>query len=102
MLVERALQLQPQHVLAYHVKGSLLLTLARPELAIHTFLAAKELSKDVHSFKGLVDAYLAAHRYKEALGAAKDAVQVGLDTPCHDDVMSMWYMLLPFLLRQTC
>lgn len=51
MLVERALQLQPQHVLAYHVKGSLLLTLARPELAIHTFLAAKELSKDVHSFR---------------------------------------------------
>lgn len=74
-LVDRALQLDRQHVLAYHVKGTLLLSMGRVDSAIAAFLEASELQKDVHSFKGLVDAYLAAHKYKEALSMAKEAVQ---------------------------
>lgn len=69
--VDRALQVSPSHVLAYHVKGTLLLSLGRPEAAATVFLQASNLQKDIYSFKGLVDSYLAMHKYKEALSTAK-------------------------------
>jgi hypothetical protein len=35
---------------------------------------ANNLVKDMHSYKGLVESYLAVHKYKEALSAAKEAL----------------------------
>ena len=61
-------------MLGYHVKGMLLLSLGRAEAAASAFLQAGQLKKDIYASKGLVDAYLSQHRFKEALGAAKEAL----------------------------
>ena len=65
-------------MLGYHVKGTLLLSLGRAEAAASAFLRAGQLKKDIYASKGLVDAYLSQNRFKEALGAAKEALA---DTP---------------------
>ena len=69
--IDKALHVGPTHVLAYHVKGTLLLSLGRADPAAAVFLQASHLKKDIYAFKGLVDAYLALHKYKEALSTAK-------------------------------
>ena len=73
-LVDQALQSNPNHVLGYHIKGTLLLSMGRADHAMQAFMHANQLQKDIHSFKGLVDAFLALHKYKEALATAKDAL----------------------------
>ena len=61
-------------MLGFHVKGTLLLSLGRAEAAASAFLQASRLKKDIYACKGLVDAYLSQNRFKEALGAAKEAL----------------------------
>jgi len=75
-LVDQALRCNPNHVLGYHIKGTLLLGMGRADHAMQAFLQANKLQKDIHSFKGLVDAFLALHKYKEALATAKEALSI--------------------------
>ena len=72
--VEKALVLSPRHVLALQLKGGFLLHLNKPEHAIISFFHAKELRKDLRSYKGLVDAYINTRKLKEAMATAKEAI----------------------------
>lgn len=75
--IDKALSVAPSHVLAYHVKGTLLLAQGREEAAAAAFVQASALRRDIYSCKGLVDAYLAQHKFKEALSAAKAGEREG-------------------------
>ena len=71
--IEKALQLGPRQVLAHTLRGDVLLALGKPEHAIVSFFKAKEFRRDLRSYRGIVDAYLAARKVKEALVTAKEA-----------------------------
>ena len=72
---ERGLRLNERHVTCHLLKGHLCLNTKRVENAIIAFRAAKNLRPDLSSYHGLVRAYLAGKRYKEALFTAKEAVK---------------------------
>ncbi|EWM22628.1 anaphase-promoting complex subunit [Nannochloropsis gaditana] len=72
-LVEQAIKTDHEHVLGYQVRGTLLLALGKAEAAASSFLQGSRLHKDMNGYKGLVDAYLVQHKFKEALGCAKEA-----------------------------
>eukprot|EP00743_Colponemidia_sp_Colp-15_P006649 GILK01007168.1.p1 GENE.GILK01007168.1~~GILK01007168.1.p1 ORF type:complete len:544 (-),score=85.06 GILK01007168.1:173-1747(-) len=75
-LVKKGLSVDDSHVLGHLLKGSLCLAMGKTELAISAYRRAYELSKDLASFQGLVDSYLAVQRCKEALCVAKEALQL--------------------------
>ncbi|KAJ1461238.1 hypothetical protein M885DRAFT_508134 [Pelagophyceae sp. CCMP2097] len=74
--VDRAIELDAAHALAPRLKGDLLLSLGKPEAAREAFADANARRKDLSSFGGLVDCHLASRRFREALGAAKQAVEM--------------------------
>lgn len=49
--VDKTIWVAPGHVLAYHVKGTLLLAQGRAEAAAAAFLHASLLRKDIYSYK---------------------------------------------------
>jgi tetratricopeptide (TPR) repeat protein len=71
--VDKALACAPRHALAHALKGQLLLARGEPEPAIVCYFKAKELKRDLRSYTGLVEAYLAAGKLREAAAAAKEA-----------------------------
>jgi anaphase-promoting complex subunit 7 len=61
-------------ILAFQLRGELLLGMGKAEHAIVAYFQANNYAKDLASYKGLVGAYLTTKKYKEALCTAKEAV----------------------------
>eukprot|EP00633_Aureoumbra_lagunensis_P003036 CAMPEP_0197298912 /NCGR_PEP_ID=MMETSP0890-20130614/44772_1 /TAXON_ID=44058 ORGANISM="Aureoumbra lagunensis, Strain CCMP1510" /NCGR_SAMPLE_ID=MMETSP0890 /ASSEMBLY_ACC=CAM_ASM_000533 /LENGTH=301 /DNA_ID=CAMNT_0042776951 /DNA_START=677 /DNA_END=1582 /DNA_ORIENTATION=- len=75
-LLDKAISLDPRRVTAFQLRGATLLKLNKPELAVVAFFQANNISKELRTYRGLVDAYLSARKYKEALHSAKEAVSL--------------------------
>lgn len=74
--LDKALQFDKRHILAYQLRGSLLMSLGRADHAVVAYFQANALHRELASFKGLVEAYLAVPKKKEALCTAKQALQL--------------------------
>ncbi|XP_062230761.1 anaphase-promoting complex subunit 7-like [Phragmites australis] len=73
---EKSLRVDDRHITGYIMKGNLHLSLNRPDLAVTDFRGAQELRADLLSYQGLVRAYLALSKCKEALFTAREAMKV--------------------------
>ncbi|KAJ3247183.1 Anaphase-promoting complex subunit 7 [Chytriomyces hyalinus] len=74
-LVDKALTLDKRHGESYLLKGSLMLSLHRPQEAISCFVYAHQLAPSLESYRGLLESYLACRRSTEALAVAKEAAE---------------------------
>ncbi|TYZ66332.1 hypothetical protein PybrP1_012486 [[Pythium] brassicae (nom. inval.)] len=80
-LCERAVAANRRHAPAHLFRGSLLLTLRRPEPALAAFTASCKLAKTLDAYAGMVLSYCGlcasgANRYKEAVNTAKSVVKL--------------------------
>ncbi|CBJ30595.1 Putative subunit of the Anaphase Promoting Complex [Ectocarpus siliculosus] len=76
VFVDKALELKPNYAMAFILKGSLVLAEGNHEEAPKLFLQANHIRKDIYSYKGLVNAYLQAGKFRKAGFAAKEANEV--------------------------
>ncbi|PON80299.1 N-terminal acetyltransferase A, auxiliary subunit [Parasponia andersonii] len=72
---EKSIRIDERHIPGYIMKGNLLLTTKRAEMAVIAFRVAQELRPDIRSYQGLVHSYLALNKIKEALYAAREAMK---------------------------
>ncbi|KAG0599369.1 hypothetical protein M758_12G146900 [Ceratodon purpureus] len=72
---DKSMRVDDRHTSAYIVKGNISLALNRPEAAVMAFRKAQLLKPDLRSYQGLVRAYLAIPKHKEALCAAREAMK---------------------------
>jgi tetratricopeptide (TPR) repeat protein len=72
--VDKAILCNKQHSFSYQLKGSILLRQGQYDDAGQFFLRANAMQKDISSYEGMVESYLHAKRYKEAICTAKEAM----------------------------
>lgn len=79
--VDKAIALDQRHAYAHFIRGTLLLQDHRPEYAANSFFRSNEIQPAVATYEGLVDAYLAAGKDKEAIAASKSAYNLAPRDP---------------------
>ncbi|WOL16460.1 anaphase-promoting complex subunit 7 isoform X3 [Canna indica] len=73
---EKSIRIDDRNISGHIMKGNLLLSLNRPDVAVTVFRVAQELRPDLRSYQGLVRCYLALSKTKEALFTAREAMKV--------------------------
>jgi len=63
----KALRVDRSNSFAHKVQGQLYLDLNKPQHAVMSFFRALEIERDMGGFEGLIDAYLKANKFKDAI-----------------------------------
>jgi anaphase-promoting complex subunit 7 len=71
---DKGIACDPQNSFCHKLKGSILLSQGRPDIAGSCFFRANEIKRDISSYEGMVESCLIAKRYKEAICTAKEAM----------------------------
>jgi anaphase-promoting complex subunit 7 len=79
--LEKSIALDPHHAFSYRVKGAMLMSDQRPEHASVAFFRSNIIESDISNYEGLVDAYIAARKHKEAIASAKEAISLSPRDP---------------------
>lgn len=72
--VDKGISCDPHNPFCHKLKGSILLSQGRSDIAGSCFYRANEIKKDISSYEGMVESCLKAKRYKEAICTAKEAM----------------------------
>lgn len=72
--LEKSISFDKKHAFSYQLKGTIILGQGRYDLAGQCFSRANSIKKDISSYEGMVESYLNAKRYKEAICTAKEAM----------------------------
>eukprot|EP00956_Cyclotella_meneghiniana_P042979 scaffold249370_cov63-Cyclotella_meneghiniana.AAC.1 len=76
--LDKAIALKPEYAFSHLLRGSILLASHRSDHARSAFFRANNLQRDIPSFEGLVESYLANGQHKEAVCSAKEAISVNI------------------------
>ncbi|KAJ3669559.1 hypothetical protein LUZ60_011509 [Juncus effusus] len=72
---DKCVKIDERHIAGHIMKGNLYMSLNRPDCAVVEYKTAQDLRADLRSYQGLVRAYLAFSKPKEALFNAREAMK---------------------------